>query len=36
MYTNRATRIQVSAIEKRFKHGQKPAKKPSKVKNFKK
>ena len=37
MYTNRATRIEISAMEKRFKHAQKPAKKPAKaVKNFKK
>jgi len=33
----RATRIQVSAMEKRFKQAQKPAKKQAKaVKNFKK
>jgi len=36
MYTNRATRIQVSAIEKRFKQGQKPAKAAKAGKNFKK
>jgi len=37
MYTNRATRIQVSAMEKRFKQAQKPAKKQAKaIKNFKK
>jgi hypothetical protein len=36
MYTDRATRIQVSSIEKRFKQGQKPPKTAKAGKNFKK